>query len=498
MTEPTGRSVLDHLSPAKRTLLEKYLQGRLGNDSAGPSAILRRSPAGLAPLSLTQEELWRRELSVPRIPPLYNECVTLRMEGALDGGALERGLNEIVRRHEMWRTTFETVGEQPVQVIHAAPSIKLPVVDLRRLPERDREAEAVRRVKEDTFRPFDMRKGPLLRPTLMRMSETEHRLYLVAHQIVLDGMSAYQIFPFELALLYKAFAAGKPSPLPELSVQCADFARWQREWLQGEAFAKQVDYWRTQLGGDPPALPWPTVRPRPPVRTFRGAIRSFAMPKQLAAQLKEMSQREGSTLFMTLLAGLAALLYRYTRQGDIVLGTLSPAGRKRSEVLGLLGYFLNPVALRLRCGTRSSFRELLQQARRITSEAISHDDVPIEYLARELKPRTDPSRSPFFTVATSLQPPMPDLELSWRVTSMDVESGGASWDLYLAFIDGPSGLMGRAQYNPDLFEPGTIARLLDDLQGLLEACGADPAQLVQDLPLVTREQGRQLADEGRI
>jgi hypothetical protein len=480
MIQNTGGPGRDHLSEAKRALLEKYLQGKPGDNSGDPGAIVRHSHTSPAPLSLAQRGLWLRELSVPHIPPLYNECVTVRMEGELDVAALERGFNEIVRRHEMWRTTFEIVGEQPVQVIHTATSIELPVIDLRGLPEVEREGEAIRRVKEDTFRPFDMREGPLLRPTLIRMSETEHRLFLVAHQIVLDGMSAYQIFPSELAILYKVFSTGKPSPLPELPVQCADFAHWQREWLPGEVLARQISYWRAQLGDHPAPLQWPTGRPRPAALTFRGTIRPFALSRQLTAQLKELSLREGSTLFMTLLAGLAALMYSYTRQDDLVLGTLSPSGRKRSEVLGLLGYFLNPVALRLRFGAQTSFRELLHQVRNVTSEAMSNDDVPIEYLARELSPQTDPSRSPFFTVAASLQPPMPELGLPWLVTSMDVENGGASWDLYVAFIDGPNGLMGRAQYNPDLFETETIARFQEDLRVLLEIFAANPERLVQD------------------
>lgn len=474
------------LSRSKQALLKKYLCGDLGQPAGKSSAITRRPSGEIAPLSLSQQELWRREVSVPGIPPLYNESVTLHMTGPIDVAALEQSFNEIVQRHEVWRTTFDTLDDgQLVQIIHPVPSIKLPMVDLRGLQKVEREAEAVRLVREDARQPFDLRDGPMLRPTLVRMDDTEHRLFLIAHQIVLDGISAYQIFPSELAAIYKACSAGKPSPLPELSIQCADFAYWQREWLQGEVLAKQVDYWREQLGDESSVLNWPTDRPRPAVRTFRGAIRPFALPKRLTRALKELSQREGSTLFVTLLAGFASVLHRYTRQEDIVVGTLSPAGRKRTEALGLLGYFLNPVALRLNFGNHPTFGELLRQARAITCEAISHDDVPIEFLERQLKPRPDSSRSPFFTVAISLQPPMPNLDLTWSVTSMDIESGGASWDLYVAFIDGPNGLIGRAQYNPDLFEPMTIALMLEDLQGLLEGATANPFQLVQDLSLVT-------------
>ena len=215
---------------------------------------MHRPPGEIVPLSLSQQELWLRETGLTGIPPLYNESVTLRMTGPIDVLALEQSFNEIVQRHEIWRTTFDTLDGEPVQIIHSAPSIKLPLVDLRGLRKADREAEAIRLVRADARRPFDLRQGPMLRPTLVRMDDTEHRLFLIAHQIVLDGISVYQIFPSELAVIYKALSAGEPSPLPELSIQCADFAYWQREWLQGEVLAKQVDYWRKQLGGEPPVL----------------------------------------------------------------------------------------------------------------------------------------------------------------------------------------------------------------------------------------------------
>ncbi|HXI38597.1 MAG TPA: condensation domain-containing protein [Bryobacteraceae bacterium] len=469
------------LSDQKRNLLEKYLRGELGHTAAKGNGITRRPPGEAAPLSLTQQELWFRELRVPDIPPLYNECVTLHMKGPLDVAVLEHSFTEIVRRHEAWRTTFETVDGQPVQVIQPASKIKLQILDLRKLGKREQEAEAVRCVARDAQRPFDLRRGLLLRPTLVKLDDAEHRLYLIAHQIILDGKSAYQIFPSELAALYKAFSAGRPSPLPELPVQCADFAYWQRKWLQGDVLAKQVDYWRKQLPAGLPVLHWPNDKPRPAARTFRGAFHAFALPGPLTEALRELSRRASVTFFMTLLAGFTALLHSYTLQEDIVVGTLSPSGRKRTEVQALLGYFLNPVALRMNFENDSTFNELLLQVRGVLSEAISHDDVPLEYLAWKLKPERDPSRSPFFTVAMSLQPPAPDLDLDWSVTSMDVESGGASWDLYIAFIDRPNGMIGRAQYNPDQFELPTITAMLDDLRKLLESAALNPEQRVSEL-----------------
>jgi hypothetical protein len=449
------------LSDTKRALLERYLRG---TGSLGAKTIGRRPPGGIAPLSAAQEELYRRELRVPTIPPLYNECVNLRMLGLLDVVALERAFNEIIKRHEAWRTTFTNEAGQPAQIVHSYMPVQLPVVDLQGVPEAERDAAVDRLAREDVRRPFDLSRGPLLRPKLVKISETEYRLFLTAHQIVLDGLSAYQIFPLELAAFYEGFSAGKSPTLPELPVQSADFAYWQREWLD-DAAAKQVNYWRKRLGSDLPALSWP-AKPRPVTRTFLGCIQNFSFQNLLSDRIRELSRQLNTTLFVVLLTGLATLLHRYTNQEAIVLGTLSPSGRKRSEVMGLLGYFLNPVALKLTFRDRATFQQLASQAQTVLLEAMSNDDVPIERLAREFKV-DDSSPSPFFTAAISLQPPMPNLNLGWTVTTMDVDSGGSPWDFYLAFIDTPDGLIGRAQFNPDLFDSKTIGCALQDLQDVL-------------------------------
>jgi hypothetical protein len=304
------------------------------------------------------------------------------------------------------------------------------------------------------------------------MSDEDHRLFLAVHQIVVDGRSAYQIYPSELAAQYKAFLAGRPSPLPELKIQCADFAWWQRECLNGEE-AKQVNYWREQLDGNVLERGWPTEKANPVCRSGYGRILPFAFSPQLSTHVKDVSKRLNSTLFLLLLTGLATVVHRYEKhryekRGDVVLGTLSPSGRKQSEVMDLLGYFLNPVALRLDCGTHTTFSELLHHARGVVSDAISNDDVPIERLAQALEAQRGSGPSPFFNVAVSLQPPTPDLGLPWSVTSMDVESGGSPWPLYLAFIDRPEGIIGRVQFNSELFEIETIKRMLQDLERTFE------------------------------
>jgi hypothetical protein len=461
---------LSQLSDAKRILFDRFSQGRV---SSGPK-IGRRPPGVPAPLSLVQEQLYLRELEFAGNPPLYNECVTVRMLGALDPDVLERSFNEIVRRHEVWRTSFETKAGQPVQIVHPHRPMQFSRIDLRGLDEAERETEAVRLVSEGVRRPFQLDKGSLLRPTLVRMSDEEHRLFLAVHQIIVDGRSAYQIYPFELAALYKAFLAGQPSPLPELKLQCADFAWWQRESLNGEE-ARQVDYWREQLSGRLPVRGWPTEKDNSSARSVYGRIHPFAFSQQLSNHVRDVGRRFNSTLFLVLLTGLATVVHRYEKRryekrGDLVLGTLSPSGRKQSEVMDLLGYFLNPVTLRLNCGAHTTFSELLHHARGVVSDAISNDDVPIEHLARALEGEegSGSGPSPFFNVAVSLQPPTPDLGLPWSVTSMDVESGGSPWPLYLAFIDRPEGIIGRVQFNPDLLEIGIIKRVLQDLQCMFE------------------------------
>lgn len=470
------------LSEPKRKLLEKYLSGHLTQEAAQLQAITPRPPRESAPLSLAQEQLWHR-MQVAGIPPLYNESITISWSGPLDVAVLERSLAEIIRRHEIWRTSYDTVNGTPVQVIHPAPSsFPLPVVDLRGIPAEKLEEEALRLATEEAHCRFDLRQGPLLRAILMRTGDTDYRLSMVAHLSIVDGVSVYQVFPSELAAVYAAFSVGKPSPLPEPAIQFADYAYWQRQWLRDDELARQLTYWRKQLAGELPVLQWPTDRPRPAVQTYRGAIQPFTLRRPLTNALKELSRRAGVTLFTTLVASFSSLLYCYTREVDLVIGTLSPAGRKRSEVQAMLGYFLNPVALRIDLAGDPSFRELLLRAQKVIAGAISYDDLPIEVLATELRLKPDPSRNPFFTVAVSLQPQTPDEPSGWRVTSMDAESGGAMWDLYLAFIDRVGGMIGRVQYNPDLFESATITHMLQDLQIVMNAITADPGHCISILP----------------
>ena len=478
-------SAMSQLSLVDQKRIELYLTDKLTRVSSEPhSRIPRRSLNSPASLSFSQEHVFHLAEQNTDKPPFYNECITVFRTGSLDVQALERSLTEIIRRHEIWRTTYDTVDGRPVQVIHPAPgNLALPTLDFSGLPESEQELKMLRCVAELTQRPFDLRRGPLLRFQLIKTGELEHRLFLIAHQSIVDGVSAYQVFPTELAALYEAFTEGNPSPLPELSIQFADYAEWQRHELDTNKLDAHLNYWRRRLGGEPQILRWPVNAHRRKTQSYRGIVRPFAFAKDLTAALRSTAQREGVTLFMTLLSGFVSLLYRYTMQEDILLGTLSPAGRQRTELQRLLGYFLNPVVLRFDLSSNPKFLELLQQAREVVSEAISHDVLSLELLAQSLKPASHPVCNPFFNVAISLQPPVPEIvRPGWNVTSMDVGNGGAVWDLYLAFIDQPDGIIGRAQYNSEAFEDDTITRMLRDLETVLKTFSSQPQLHVSDLP----------------
>jgi hypothetical protein len=471
------------LSTARQRLLEKYLHGDVSKSSGDPVRIMRRPADQPIPLAPVQEEVWRRAHAAPDVPPFYNESIAIHRHGSLDVSVVQRSFTEIVRRHEAWRTSYDTVDGQPVQVIHPAPALaSFPVVDLRNLEASKREAEALRLATEEARGPFDLKNGPLVRAKLVTLAEDEHRLFVTMHQSVVDGVTVNNVFPTELAALYEAFLAGKPSPLPELPIQYADYACWHRHWLQSAESAKQLGYWRKQLTPEPPALAWPANRPSPGPPTYHGVIRPFSIPNGLTQGLKALSRDEGVTLFMSLLAGCSALLNRYTGQEDMVIGTLAPSGRKRAEVQNLVGYFLNPVPLRMNLSGNPTVRDLLRRTREVVSGAIANDDVPLEYLMTRLGLKSDPHRSPLFQIVLSLAPELTNPGPGWSQTFMDVESGGSRWGLYLELRDGPGGLVGRAQFNPDLFGESTVERMIQDWQMLLEVLARKPESHLSELP----------------
>ena len=347
------------------------------------------------PLSFPQERIWFLEQLQPGTAT-YIMATAIRLVGRLDVAALERSFNELVHRHEALRTIFPQVGARPVQRIVAAMPMHISRVELQHLLEHEREAEVERLVTEASQHPFDLAHGPLLRVSLLQLGEQEHVMLLSMHHIISDGWSM-GIFVREFSALYRAFSAGEPSPLAELPIQYADFAAWQREWLQGEVLETQLAYWKQHLGGNLPVLELPTDYPRPTLQTFEGAQQSLVLSRNVIEALQTLSQREGVTLFMTLLAAFETLLHRYTGQDDLIIG--SPiANRTRVETEGLIGCFLNTLALRTDLSGNPPFVSLLHRIREVALGAYAHQDVPFEKLVEELQPERSLGRNPVFDV----------------------------------------------------------------------------------------------------
>jgi amino acid adenylation domain-containing protein len=503
MREPEDILSAAGLDADKLELLDYLLEEEGLEDAAASGGIssVERAPAPSlshepqqSPLSYAQQRLWFLDQFEPG-RAAYNIAGALRMEGRLDAAALGRSLDEIVRRHESLRTSFTSVGGAPVQVITPASHLALTVEELTSLPADGREAEVQRRARAEAARPFDLRESPLVRARLLRLSEEEHVLLLTMHHIVSDGWSL-GVFARELAALYGAFTEGRPSPLQELSVQYADYAAWHRERLTGEFLDTQLDYWRRHLGGDLPVLELTTGRPRPPGRTFRGATHTFQLPVGLREQLKALAREEDATLFMALVGAFKALLWRYTGQRDVAVGT-PVAGRTRAEVEPLIGIFINTLVLRTQLDAGASFRELLRRVRETALGAYAHQEVPFERVVEELHPERSLDQSPLFQVMFTLQnAPMPPLELPGLSLSLiEVEGEAARFDLSLEVAENRDGLKGMLHYDADLFDAAAVGRMAAHLQTLLEGIAAGPDMPLAALPLLTEGELRQLLSE---
>lgn len=477
------------LPPEKRALLTLRLKERKAEVSQ-EQKIPRMSKTDSCPLSFAQQRLWFLDQFMPG-QPFYNLHNAIRLTGSLDVEALERSVAEIIGRHEILRTTFITVGGQPVQVIAPSLASALPLVDLRRFPETEREALVHRLAFEEAQLPFDLTKGPLLRATLLCLDKEDHVLLLTMHHIVSDLWSL-GVFIREFALLYQALSTGNPSPLPELPIQYADYAIWQQQRFQGKVLERHLSYWKRQLDNAPAVMNLPTDRPRPTVQTPRGAMQSLVLPKTLTEALKNLSRREGATLFMTLLAAFKVLLYRYTGQDDIVVGT-PIASRNQSETEMLIGVFLNTLALRTDLSGNPGFRELLGRVREVVLGAYAHQDLPLEKLVEELMPERNLSYTPVFQVLFALQNvPMPELELPGLTMSLlEIDTGIARFDLSLN-MEMEERHTAALVYNADLFDAATIARMLGHFRTLLESIVADPEQRLLDQSLLTGVERHQL------
>lgn len=442
-------------------------------------------------LSFAQQRLWFLDRMEPG-NPFYNCAVAVRLKGQLQVEQLERTLCEIVRRHEVLRTNFKVVEGEPVQVISRRTQ-SLPLIDLSHLPAALSEAERV--LETEARRPFDLAEEPLLRTSLLRLSEQDHILVAVMHHIVADGWST-GIFVEEIKALYESFSRDEPSPLSELPIQYADFAHWQREHFQGERLENLIAYWKERLRGSLPVLELPADRPRSKVQTFSGARQSLTLPAPLARQLQELSRAAGATLFMTLLAAFKVLLYRYTGQTDILVG--SPiANRNRREIEGLIGFFVNTLVLRTDLSGNPTFLELLRRVSQVTIEAYDHQDLPFEKLVEALQPERNMGHSALFQVMFVLQNAnVAPLELSGlALTPMEIHTGTSKFDLTLEMVDDEQGLRALLEYNTDLFDATTMERLLRYFQTLLESVARDPQQKVSDLQLLDEESERYLLYE---
>lgn len=457
------------------------------------------------PTSFAQQRLWFLDQLAPG-NPFYNVSTALHLTGSLNFTALKQTFNEIVRRHETLRTRFVMVEQQPVQAISPSLTIPLPLIDLRNFDSPERGTRMQQIITQEAQHPFNLTTGPLLRVKLLQLDEAEYLLLLNLHHIVADGWSIGVLIK-ELGVLYKALAGDKrclttsdsvSTLLPELPIQYADFAQWQREWLQGvtangtSPLQSQLVYWQKQLNGIS-VLNLPTDRLRPAVPSYRGAKQFLELPPSLTQALEVLSSQEGVTLFMTMLAAFQTLLYRYTQQQDIAVG--SPiANRNRSELEGLIGFFVNSLVLRTDFSGNPTFQELLNRVREITLEAYSHQDLPFEKLVEELHPERDLSYHPFFQVVFSLQnTPIETLELSGLTLSLfEFDSKTAKLDLEFHLWQDLESLKGQMVYSTDLFDDKTITRMLGHFQTLLESIVANPEQQISDLSLLTEEERQEL------
>jgi len=462
-----------------------------GVSVSGPRGVTSRADRDAFPLSFAQQRLWFLD-QFDSGSPAYNISSAVLLDGPLHLRSLSRAFNEVLRRHEVLRATFATFEGQAIQLISPPSDDDLPLADLSALPEGEREGARRALIATLARRPFELASGPLVRAVLIRMGERRHVLSLTLHHIVSDGWSS-EILMRELTTLYGAYSRGEQSPLPELPIQYADFAHWQREWLSGPALDSQLSYWRRQLQGAPALLELPADRPRPAVQSYRGAQYYVGLSPELSARLSELSRREGVTLFMLLLAGFQALLSRLSGQDDVVVGT-PVAGRNNVETEGLVGLFVNTLVLRADLSGGPTFRELVGRVREACVGAYAHQDVPFEKLVEELQPERNLSHSPLFQVLFALQhaPKAGGGLQTLSLTPFKTETQTSKVDLQLMVEEGEEGLVCGVEYSTDLFDEATVRRLLGNYERLLAGAVEDPARPVSELPLLTESERRQL------
>jgi amino acid adenylation domain-containing protein len=481
------------LSVAKQALLKKWLRGESGECHTTPGGLTRRRDApSPAPLSFQQQQLWFFYQLAPE-SAFYTLPMAMRLKGVLEPQALLEALDAAVARHQALRTRF--VGDIPVPSTRVASPTPMTVVDLRGLQARQREAEARRLLEAEARRPFDLSKDLLIRTMLVQLEQEEWIFVVLIHHIAGDDWS-WRVLCDELAVVYEAAISGRRASLPELPLEYADFATWQRSWLRGEVLEDQLAYWRRQLAGAPTLLKLPTDHSRPAAQTFRGACEWLTLPRALGQELNALSQRAGVTLFTTLLAAFQTLIHRYTGQEDILVGSPA-AGRTRANLERLVGVFINTLVLRVELSGNPSFGKLLGDVQATVLEALAKQELPFETLVQELEPERKPGYSPLIQVMFGLQDELADaLHLPGvAVSPFRLDTGTAKFDLTLSVMKSGAGLSCCAEYNTELFERATIDRLLAHYENLLQGIVENPARRLWDLPLLTGRERQQLLVE---
>jgi amino acid adenylation domain-containing protein/FkbM family methyltransferase len=483
------RSVFENPSPEGfASLIDKAI----GIRRREPESLIPRADRNLElPLSFAQQRLWFLDQLEPN-NAAYNMPVALRLKGVINIAAMRKSLDEIVRRHEILRTVFSTVDGRPIQLILPPSQFMLPVIDLCSLDAAEQEAKAYDLAYAEAHGLFNLAEGPLLRAAILKLGEQEHVFLLTMHHIISDGWSV-EIFVKEFIALYEEYCSSSPASLPDLPIQYADFALWQREWLQGDVLETQLAYWRSRLSGAPAMLELPTDRPRPAEHSGRGASQTLSFDQALAESLKSLSRREEATLFMVLLACFKALLYRYTGQEDLCVG-VPIANRNRVETESLIGFFANTLVLRTEMAGRSSFRDLLQQVRAAAFGAYSHQDIPFEIIVDDLQPERSLSHGPLFQVMFILQnvwEPTTGLT-GLSVTTLDVANETAKFDLTLSMSETEEGLSCQINYSTDLFDFSTIDRMLRHFEAIVKDIVEAPQKSLSELRLMTDAERRHL------
>ena len=446
------------------------------------------------PLSFAQQRLWFLDQLEPN-SAAYNIPAAVRIAGNLSVAVLLQSLNAIVQRHEILRTTFTAIDGKPIAIIAPTLTLKLPVLDLQDIPETQRNAEVLRLAEVEAQQPFDLAQGPLLRATLLKLSAAEYVVLFAMHHIISDGWSVGVLLR-EIATLYEAFSNKKPSPLPELPIQYADFADWQHRWLQGEVLQTQLSYWQQQLAGALPVLNLKKIATKLPILPQKNTGDSFVLPAKLSEKLKTLSRQEEATLFMTLLAAFQTLLYRYTNQHDIIVGT-DVANRNRAETEPLIGFFVNLLVLRTSLSGNPSFRELLRRVRQVALDAYAHQDLPFAKLVEAVRPDRSASTTPLFQVLFVLQnTPMPAWEFSdLTLTPLEFDTGKAKFDLVLFMEETKQGVVAKWKYNPEIFSSQAIAHLSNNLEALLNSIVEQPDAGIDTLEIpMNTEKEKQLAE----